>query len=246
MTTRILLNTTRVGTVVHDAGGLYDTVQSAWEIPGIQEAGGRFVPATREMLAASALTQKLHAQGAGTDLLDTIMIVQAFHAGVVSYDDTLRAPPLGADTTQAAIDELKELVVGTSTVTVPFVTAGISDGYFCYLSGAMVVSKADASDVSTSKFAGATIGLANVALVQGIVENARFSSTSPIPAYGDSVFLSRADAEPGLGAAGKVSTTPSWPVIAEVGVVADVDAFTFSATRTAKVLLQAKSLLVRR
>jgi hypothetical protein len=245
MALKVLLNSTRVGTVVHFAGSHYDEVKSAWEIPGILEAGGKLIAATAEVLTASAIATKCHEQGASIELLDSIMFAHALSAGIISYDDTLRAPPLGVTNAQAAIDELKQMQVATSAVSEPFTTTGMTDGDFGYFSAEESLTKTDAASIATSRFAGAHIGMANLALIHGIVNNAKFSELSPTPVIGEPAFLARADDEAGNGAAGKLSALPAWPVVAEVGLIAGVDPVLFPTSRTAKVLLQPKAIMVR-
>jgi hypothetical protein len=246
MSQRVLLNTTRVGTIVHVAGSIYDSVRSAWELPGIEEAGGKLVDPTTEILAAAELTIKLHEQGAATDLLDTIMIVQAQRAGTLDYDDTLTAPPLGARTIQQAIDILKASSGPTAGALISCDVSALSDGYFGYAISNETLAKTDAASVVSGTFMGAHVGIAGKALVAGIVQNARYCSTCATPTVNSPAFLARADAEPLGGAAGKLDIQgPTSGVAAEVGVVLGVDPVTFPVTRVARVVLQPKALLIR-
>lgn len=248
---KVLLNTTRVGTVTHYAGGTYDTINSAWEIPGIESAGGKLVTATTEILTAATLAHKLHDQGAETHLLDTIMIVQAQRAGTIDYNDMLAPPAIGATTVQQAIDIIKAYTVTTTGILLPFVfDDGVTEGDFCYISANETLSKTDASNISKSKFVAAHVGLVTEGMIQGLVQTAKFASTSATPAVGEPVFLACADDEPGNTAAGKLnaicpSTTDRGKVVAEIGIVSGVDPVTFGLTKVARVVIQPKQVCLR-
>jgi hypothetical protein len=246
MTLKVLINTTRVGTITHVAGGTYDTVLSAWEIPGIEDGGGRLVDATPEILRAAALATKLHEQGAATDLLDTIMLAQAQRASTTDYDDTLVAPPLGAATIQAALDILKLTIGPTVGTLVSCDVSALSDGLFGYAIGNETLAKTDAASVATSICVGAHVGISDKVLVSGLVQNAQFAATSPTPAVGSFAFLSRADAEPLGAAAGKLMPEgPGVGVAAPIGVVIGVDVMAFPTTHIARVVFQPRDVLIR-
>jgi hypothetical protein len=125
-------------------------------------------------------------------------------------------------------------------------TSSLTSGNFCYFSANDVASKTDAAAVASATCAGAYDGTSGKVRVLGVMEAALFSTTSPTPNIGEQVYLCRADAEGGNGAAGKVTTSPPTSgFIAPVGIIKSVDSGTFPTTHTAKVLLQVKNLMGR-
>jgi hypothetical protein len=123
-------------------------------------------------------------------------------------------------------------------------TTGLTAGDFvCYLNDAGVAT--DASYLATSRCIGAYEGITGVVRVMGKVGTANFSQASATPVLGQSVFLSRADVDPG-GAAGTVSTfIPTTGYVAEVGTVVGVNPATFPTTRQAEVMIQIKGIVRR-
>lgn len=129
---------------------------------------------------------------------------------------------------------------------IPADNTALDSGYFGYILSDYVVARTDAKYLSKSRCIGAHPGMPGVVAASGVVADAKFSAVSDVPVPGMPVFLARADDEPGDGAAGKVTTfAPSSGIVAEVGLVASVDGPTFTAHRTAEVVLQMKSILKR-
>lgn len=115
-------------------------------------------------------------------------------------------------------------------------TTALSDGFFGYMSSDGVLGKTDAADYLKSLFVGGFTGMPGVVLMNGYMP-AKFSATSPLPVAGDRVYLARADAEAGSGAAGKLTTAVPSGYISEVGVVYAVDGPTFLSTYFADVVV---------
>jgi hypothetical protein len=129
--------------------------------------------------------------------------------------------------------------------------SALEDGFFAYESGPMIASPTDAAGVVSSRCIGVVIGVGpdKKLISTGTVDEAKFSSASSTPIIGKSVFLAKASDEPLMAAAGKltadVSSIGGDQVVAEVGIVMDVDSGTFPITRTAKVVLGIKRFVRR-
>lgn len=73
MATKILLNTTRIGSTVHNAGSAFDTVTEATTIARLGSAGGRLVDPTPAVVAAAALAVERRRKGEDVSSIDAMM-----------------------------------------------------------------------------------------------------------------------------------------------------------------------------
>ena len=238
----ILLNSTLVKTDMYVAGRIYDDVASAWEIPSIIDAGGKLVAATPTLLRIAELSRSKRARGTDDEHLDAMMLAHALDASTLGYDDTITPPTIAATTVQTAIDNLKSVVLGANLVA-PFAAPGMLVGACGYAISNNTLAATDAASYASSIFVAAVAAMSGFALVGGIA-NALFSLATATPAVGDRVFLARADEDPSLGAAGKLTLhAPVTGYRSEIGVVVSINTVPFPVSRVASVVLHPKAIM---
>lgn len=192
------------------------------------------------------------------DFLLTATETAKLKTGKYAYDVTM----LGPGGVQEPVVPYSELVVEPSKyldvegpitaspglpIIVPFATAvylpgfntsGIGTGRMVYASAAYVASYTDAADLPYAKSIGAYDGTPTKVLAFGITSMMQFSALSPTPVSSETAFLARADDEPALGAAGKLtSLPPTQGFVSPAGLIVSVPA-NFSTVRQAEVFVQ--------
>ena len=107
-TSKILLNTVRVGQVTQFAGTYFHVVQDAEMLRIVDSVGGRLVERTASLDVIASLALAMRLRGEAVETLDALMVANnSGSAGAITYDDSI-TPHLGVETTQDAIDVLKQ------------------------------------------------------------------------------------------------------------------------------------------
>lgn len=116
-----------------------------------------------------------------------------------------------------------------------------SPGYFCYVSGNDRISKTSCEDLLSSTCVGVTTGGNGELLFTGVVDFAKFISSTASPSPGSPVYLASSHDED--GAAGKLrSVPPTEGFVAQVGICLSNE--NFIVNKTCKILLRIKDVIV--
>jgi hypothetical protein len=241
-------------TVIIDTQGTPNYILSARrltvEVFGINQAGGVIVaptsgqPFTVDTLGAGAISLDSVAASNFTVSGATADLTLGARGTTITLNSAAPDNALVGFTATSIIGALNELKVGVTSATqvvIPgLTTTGLGDGDFGYISAAMTLTKTDADAAASSVSIGANEGTVGSMTVQGVIENAKFTTAGGSPANGSSVWLATGTEE--AGAAGKLTATApsaSGDTIAEMGIV--LDNTNYAALKTCKVLLQPKT-----
>jgi len=154
-----------------------------------------------------------------------------------NFDKLFDGSDVGALHTHSGLATSSVIITGLTTT-------GLADGDFGYISSADTVSKTDAAAVASSLAVGVNTGTAGSMATDGLIAAAKFTTDGGSPSNGAQVFLALAAADTGAGAGKLTATAPTadTQVVAEVGIC--LNNANYAASKTAKVLLQVKKIVV--
>lgn len=160
----------------------------------------------------------------------------------VSCSANVTAANLGTLTAGAASDA-SALHTHNGSAIGGLTTSGLADGDFGYISSALTVSKTDALAFASSLCIGANEGTAGAMTIDGIVEDAKFTTDGLSPDNGANVYLAEATADGNTGAGKLTATAPTaaGSQVAAVGIC--LDNTNYAGAKTAKVLMQVKTVV---
>lgn len=208
--------------------------------------GGHMLLATGAITASAgaalALVQ-IDSQASNTPFANVTTTLEAL-ATKVAYAPAVPANWVTVPAQVApALDELAASLASGAFVASGFTTTAMTAGQAGYISGANVVTPTDNATLAKARIVGVYTGVAGQMQVGGVVPAVLFTTAGGAPANGAPVFLANAgDDGPPNGVGKFTATAPTTgEASAEVGIC--IDNSNYAGSKTAKILLQPKSVV---